>query len=107
MTSILSGRSGQSGDPLLNLAGGSGVEAAMVQRVNPGSSSYWCALRSPTASVYRDSVPTAKGRGVATGLITALLSEADPNLVLDVLAVNHRVSALYRPEPSDETPAPA
>ncbi|MEU3622435.1 GNAT family N-acetyltransferase [Amycolatopsis coloradensis] len=43
--------------------------------------------------------PDHQGRGIGTHLITALLSEADQlrqDLVLHVLAVNHRAYALYR-----------
>ena len=43
--------------------------------------------------------PDHQGRGIGTQLITAFLREADrrgQDLVLDVLAVNHRAYALYR-----------
>lgn len=43
--------------------------------------------------------PEHQGRGIGTRLITALLDEAEQqgkDLVLDVLAVNHRAHALYR-----------
>jgi ribosomal protein S18 acetylase RimI-like enzyme len=43
--------------------------------------------------------PEHQGRGIGTRLITALLGEAEQqgkDLVLDVLAVNHRAHALYR-----------
>ncbi|MFV2175269.1 GNAT family N-acetyltransferase [Actinomadura sp. LOL_016] len=43
--------------------------------------------------------PDHQGRGIGTNLITALLNEAEQqgkDLVLDVLAVNHRAHALYR-----------
>jgi ribosomal protein S18 acetylase RimI-like enzyme len=43
--------------------------------------------------------PSYQGRGVGTRLISALADEAQQNgqdLVLDVLAVNHRAQALYQ-----------
>ena len=43
--------------------------------------------------------PAHQGRGIGTHLITALLNQADQHgqdLVLDVLAVNHRAHALYQ-----------
>ncbi|WP_433143449.1 GNAT family N-acetyltransferase [Actinomadura nitritigenes] len=43
--------------------------------------------------------PEHQGRGIGTRLINALLDEAEQqgkDLVLDVLAVNHRAQALYR-----------
>ena len=42
--------------------------------------------------------PGHQGRGIGTHFITALLSEGDQqgkDLILDVLAVNHRAYALY------------
>ncbi|WP_433467587.1 GNAT family N-acetyltransferase [Spirillospora sp. CA-128828] len=43
--------------------------------------------------------PAHQGRGIGTHLVTALLHQADrqgQDLVLDVLAVNHRAYALYQ-----------
>ena len=43
--------------------------------------------------------PDYQGRGIGTGLITALIEEAGhkgQDLVLDVLTVNHRAQALYQ-----------
>ena len=43
--------------------------------------------------------PSHQGRGIGTGLISALIDEAGhkgQDLVLDVLTVNHRAQALYR-----------
>ncbi len=43
--------------------------------------------------------PSHQGRGIGAALISALIDEAERNgqdLVLDVLAVNHRAQALYR-----------
>ena len=43
--------------------------------------------------------PSHQGRGIGTGLISALIDEAEhkgQDLVLDVLTVNHRAQALYR-----------
>ena len=43
--------------------------------------------------------PGHQGRGIGTHFITALLSEADQqgkDLILDVLALNHRAYALYQ-----------
>jgi ribosomal protein S18 acetylase RimI-like enzyme len=43
--------------------------------------------------------PSHQGRGIGAALISALIDEAERNgqdLVLDVLAINHRAQALYR-----------
>ena len=51
--------------------------------------------------------PGHQGRGIGTRFITALLSEADQQgkeLILDVLAVNHRASALYQDSASKKPP---